>query len=270
MYQEMKKHPVLYSFLGVGAVMVSWAASYSIFYYSHREPVPIEGIDRKQFVYWAENGLPPQEFIAKMDTDVMEMLQKQNSEFLSPDSFAYKRVMSILVNLLKNSDEPELNNKPFKLFLVNNPDICTCMVTPNRSIFFFTGLFNIIHRNDEIAAILAHELGHVVARHHKEMMSSLGFLVSKQHKDFKHSRLMEYEADYAGILLLAKALYNPEAAIRLMKALDGIAIDANTPNYEYTNMTHPTSKSRTEYLTSYLPEARYVYETSRKKKQKYH
>eukprot|EP00879_Flechtneria_rotunda_P023430 GHRR01024782.1.p1 GENE.GHRR01024782.1~~GHRR01024782.1.p1 ORF type:complete len:248 (+),score=80.18 GHRR01024782.1:379-1122(+) len=56
--------------------------------------------------------------------------------------------------------------------VINSPDV-NAFVAPGGKVVAFTGLLRIIRTEDELAAVLAHEVSHVLARHHAERLSQL-------------------------------------------------------------------------------------------------
>ena len=66
-----------------------------------------------------------------------------------------------------------------------------------------------------------------------------------------HSRICETEADYIGLFLMARACYDPKAAVSLWKKMK--EFDKMAPP-EFLS-THPSSESRIETLRRLLPEA---------------
>lgn len=71
--------------------------------------------------------------------------------------------------------------------------------------------------------------------------------------DLPFSRKCENEADYIGLMMMAKSCYNPEEAINLWKRMS----DQSIINPEITTFlsTHPSHKRRIENIRSWLPEA---------------
>ena len=128
----------------------------------------------------------------------------------------------------------------------------TCPASANASVTPSTGLIlvysgilrHVVANSDELAAILGHELAHVIANHSKSRMStnivasivSLPFivpllltlvyeplivfaapLVPIAASVFYISRKQEKEADYIGMLLMADAGFDPSAAVNVWK-----------------------------------------------------
>jgi Zn-dependent protease with chaperone function len=118
---------------------------------------------------------------------------------------------------------------------------------------------------------LAHEAGHVVARHSAEQLGFFNILLWMEFAvnlvfnarfitnrlfllggRLPYSRKLELEADYIGLMLLAKTCrYSVDVAPDVFETLgraQGLHIEMLT--------THPTSEHRTEALRQALPEAR--------------
>lgn len=99
----------------------------------------------------------------------------------------------------------------------------------------YTGLLELLAREDELAAVLAHETGHVLARHHAERLSSsnaymllqlLGSLllgITLPDAAFMlgvflpYSRRAEHEADVLGLRLMARACYDPDGSTTMLQ-----------------------------------------------------
>jgi metalloendopeptidase OMA1, mitochondrial len=75
--------------------------------------------------------------------------------------------------------------------------------------------------------------------------------------DLPFSRKCEKEADYIGLLLMAKACYNPEEAVNLWQRMS----DNSKANPELAAFlsTHPSHKKRIESIRSWLPEAKELF-----------
>ncbi|KAF9602811.1 hypothetical protein IFM89_031580 [Coptis chinensis] len=84
----------------------------------------------------------------------------------------------------------------------------------------------------EVSAVIAHEVGHVVARH----------LVEFQHM-LLNRRKRELEAYYIGLLLMASARYNPRIAVELWKN-----ISLSYPDFSKGDHEHPSVEERANSL----------------------
>ncbi|KAG9149684.1 hypothetical protein Leryth_012408 [Lithospermum erythrorhizon] len=147
---------------------------------------------------------------------------------------------------------------------------------PVRKIVVFTGLINYLESDTEIATVVGHEIGHAIARHGSEgitcnlwmiiLMLGLHLLfnapevISKTCKyllALPHSRRMEKEADYIGLLLMASAGYDPRSAPKVYEKMGKLSGHSNRAD-EYVS-THPIGKNRAQLLDKVMDEALIIY-----------
>jgi predicted Zn-dependent protease len=74
------------------------------------------------------------------------------------------------------------------------------------------------------------------------------------------SRQQESEADHLGMILMAKAGYDPHAALDLWKRMAEIAQGQRPPEWL---STHPSEATRVERIQGWLPEAMSYYKPAR-------
>ena len=146
----------------------------------------------------------------------------------------------------------------------------------------FTGLFKIVKNDDQLASVIAHEIAHVTAKHVHEKLSrdlavktvgAVGMIggmaggVSGLTVDalsqvyglttgisgFAFDRAKEKEADYVGLMYMARAGYDPQEAIRVIEALE--LESANDPVQPAILSTHPSHPERILQLIDAMPKA---------------
>lgn len=156
--------------------------------------------------------------------------------------------------------------------------------SPGGKIMFFTGIINQLKlTDDEIAAIMGHEMAHALREHGRERMSqayaqqtglnllgamtgmsaSTGQMVQVAAQlalTLPHSRGQESEADIMGLELLARAGYNPNAAVSLWQKM---AQATGGGNGSFTS-THPSSSERIANLQAAIPQVMPLYEQARR------
>jgi predicted Zn-dependent protease len=154
-------------------------------------------------------------------------------------------------------------------------DMANAFVLPNNHVFVMSGLFQFIQNEDDLAAVLGHEMAHNLARHVGEKVSGsivvsllarLSLLVdpsgvlltiflpaSNLLRELPHSRTQESEADQIGIHLAAQACYDPRAAKRVFQAMKE-ATKAGQQPPEFLS-THPSHESRIVQFDQWLPDA---------------
>lgn len=150
---------------------------------------------------------------------------------------------------------------------------------PGNKIGVHSGLIELVANQDELAAVIGHEIGHVMARHSNERMSqetavntgisliqavaapqtalgqtAMGLLgVGAQYGIIlPYSRTHESEADIIGLDLMAKAGFNPRASITLWEKM---AAAGNGQEPAEFMSTHPSHSTRIDELNSHMTKA---------------
>ncbi|KIK68794.1 hypothetical protein GYMLUDRAFT_153513 [Collybiopsis luxurians FD-317 M1] len=161
-------------------------------------------------------------------------------------------------------------NKEWNVLVVDERKIVNAAATPG-TVIVFTGILPVCKDEQGLAAVLSHEIGHVVARHTAERLSSqsvyialglflallgidfgISALINKILLELPNSRTQEREADLIGLRLMSKACYNPAAAPEMFARLGQLEAKFRSP--EFFN-THPSSQSRVMDLEQRLGEA---------------
>jgi predicted Zn-dependent protease len=172
------------------------------------------------------------------------------------------------------------NNKP--TFTVVRHDAANAFVLPNNHIFVMTGLFQFARDEDELAAVLGHEMAHNLARHVGEKVSGnfvvqvlarISLLVDPSGvlltvflptatllRELPHSRIHELEADHIGMHLAAMACYDPAAAQRVFRRMKEDAEASSSSQPPAFLSTHPSHESRIKKMADWLPETRRILE----------
>lgn len=200
---------------------------------------------------------------------------------VNKDRARYNEIQEIMRRITAVVDLPQL---PYNVTLFQT-NIVNAAAAPGGSMMVFAGLYDpkvgLVSDTDEMAAVLGHEIAHVNCRHVTEQMSKvvplsilaeLGSqaLARRDHEAAAwavrglfiagtafwmpaYSRSNETEADRIGTLYMARAGYDPRAAIRIWKR----AADQAKGKHDQTSLfaTHPCDKKRYEDLTKLLPEA---------------
>lgn len=153
----------------------------------------------------------------------------------------------------------------------------------------FTGLFQIVENDDQLASVLAHEISHVTAEHVNERLSQelavnsvgtvglvglgvgganplLGSAVLEAYglgtgvTGLAFDRKKEKEADFIGLHYMARAGYDPREAVKVLEKLDEISAGQATPPAWLS--THPSNPERILQLEEEMPKALKDYEQS--------
>ena len=150
---------------------------------------------------------------------------------------------------------------------------------PGNKIGVHTGLIQLVDNQDQLAAVIGHEIGHVLARHSNERLSqetavstglamvqsvtqpqtalgqtALGLLgVGAQYGVIlPYSRIHETEADTIGLDLMARAGFEPRQSINLWLKMDKAAQGGQPIEFM---STHPSHGSRIDNLNQHMNQA---------------
>jgi predicted Zn-dependent protease len=158
-------------------------------------------------------------------------------------------------------------------------DTPSAFALPCGSVDVNTGLFQVVKTEDQLAAVMGHEIAHVVARHPEERISrealvgtgaavlgaaapDLAGLASSAATlglILPFSREQESEADVIGLQYMARAGYNPRAAVQVWQNF-AAASSGEPPAFL---STHPSHGDRIARLQEQMPEAMTIYEAHR-------
>ena len=205
-------------------------------YYACLDEVPLT--KRKRFLATSatfERSIGNQQYQA--------LLKQYNGQILPKNHRASQTVHRVGSRIAKVTQEfckehhlKHMAHTPFTYTVVRS-DQANAFVLPGNHIFVLTGLFRYIRDEDDLAAVLGHEMAHNVARHVGERVSgnlavnaiaSLLYLVDPSGflpaifmpaanllHELPHSRENESEADRIGLELSARACYDPKAGKRV-------------------------------------------------------
>ncbi|MGB0370508.1 MAG: M48 family metallopeptidase [Opitutales bacterium] len=168
-------------------------------------------------------------------------------------------------------------------FVVFDDDQVNAFAMAGGKVGVYTGLIDLVDTEDELAAVVGHEIAHVTARHSNERMSQqllaagLGaalYLGTGDMEDdtrlmvmaaygagsqfgvlLPFSRLHESEADEIGLYYAARAGYDPRAAITFWEKMK--AQKSGSPP-EWAS-THPADETRIRRLQELMPGALEIY-----------
>ncbi len=190
--------------------------------------------------------------------------EKYEIREFSEDEEAY----IILQRLQKNIIDKEFKDENFKVHHIMDKNINAYYIGAGN-IMIFEGILNELESNGELAALIAHEIGHGIKKHLSEdMRRNLGLtilnILFNQFTDNQYqtmtnvfqtlvsrgySREQEREADIYAVDLMMRAGYDPQGLVDLMKLFKEKS--ANVKLLEFTQ-THPIPESRIEYINEYI------------------
>ncbi len=175
----------------------------------------------------------------------------------------------------------------WRYHLVDNPKVANAFVLPGGKVFVFSGLFRYIGNEDELAVVVGHEVTHALRSHGVigaqraqkagliGALLNIGMAVAKVNPNTAQtvnrvyqtgvtlgylrpfSRKQEYEADSVGLMLMAKAGYDPRAALSFWQKFSRVA--GRVPEYL---ATHPSPGHRIANIKALMPKALALYNQS--------
>ncbi len=242
--------------------------------------VPITG--RKQL-----SLIPASEINALSFQQYGEFLRQSK---LSEDKEAVSMVRRVGINIqkavedyfAKNNMMNQLQGYQWEFNLVESEEInAWCM--PGGKVVVYTGILPVTKDETGLAVVMGHEIAHAVAQHGAERMShgllqqlgGMALSVALQDEPettrniflaaygigstigviYPFSRTHESEADRMGLIFMAMAGYNPEAAIDFWTRMSQSG-GAKPPEWL---STHPSDETRISDIRKYLPEALQYY-----------
>lgn len=206
---------------------------------------------------------------------------------LDTSSTTYRRINTVFNNLRPYADQLNQTGTKFnwQLAVLKNDQV-NAYVAPGGKVVFYTGIVNKLNLTDaEIAAIMGHEMVHALEEHAKQKIGAqaltdlalnlgLGYagvgqagtaaaqLGSQIGIGLPYSRNLESRADQGGLMLMARAGYNPQAAITLWNKMS--SYDGGKQGLAFLS-THPSNSARTEAMRKNLSQAQALYNQSNKK-----
>jgi len=223
------------------------------------------GVQRNQLLIVSEKEMT--QSAVKAYKKVLAKAKKDGT--LNPDPKMTKRVRTIAKRLIPQTaifrkDAPDWD---WEINVIDSPELnAWCM--PGGKIVVYSGIIKKLKlTDDELAAIMGHEIAHALREHGRERASeavlkqfglqalALGAGIQGPYLDLANlvadltfalpfSRLHETEADRIGVELGARGGYNPYAAVKVWQKMSEISKDAPPEILS----THPSNKSRMKDL----------------------
>ena len=172
-------------------------------------------------------------------------------------------------------------------FVVFDSKEANAFCLPGGKVGIYTGILPITKDEAGLATVIGHEIAHAVARHGAERVSE-GILLqtgggllgaslssadprtqvlvmtaygvgSKLGRELPHSRGQESEADHIGLIYMARAGYDPEAAVGFWQRFAAHSRSQGGGGTPVFLRTHPLDTVRIQQIQQWLPEAKANY-----------
>lgn len=214
-----------------------------------------------------------QEKVAENRLALADMMEGQNLE-LEQSGPSYERVKR-LINRLSHTAEVQ---QELDVYTVDAGDAVNAFAMGGNTIVVYQELIDRLPEDDELVVVLSHEMAHILGQHNSDNTEQkrgalwgvasavVGIAVviatdgSTAAGDLaetstamvgtgvvrSYGRAMEHEADHIGMLLMAKAGYDPATAIEVWDNADSILGAGGGPSFFSSHPSHGNRKKRLE------------------------
>jgi predicted Zn-dependent protease len=238
------------------------------------------GVDRQQRM--AVSSEQVNAGAQKAYAQMMAEAQKKNA--LDRDAAQVARVKNIVSRLVKQTPvfRDDAASWPWEVHVISLDEVnAWCM--PAGKMAIYTGLINKLQAtDDELAAVMGHEIAHALREHSREQMSQqmgtqaaigiagalfgigelgqgVGNMVADVTLNKPKSRTHETESDRIGVELAARAGYDPHAAVTLWEKMAKLG-GGQPPQFL---STHPSHESRIADLKEYSAKVAPLYQAAK-------
>jgi predicted Zn-dependent protease len=227
---------------------------------------------------------------------MMSMSYQQYAEFIKTNTLSTNKDAVDLVRrvgtriqkaveqyMAQNKVADALKGYQWEFNVVESPDVnAWCM--PGGKVVVYTGILPVTKDETGLAVVMGHEVAHAVAEHGRERMSqqmlaqagaaALDVALAKNTQQTRDlwmsaygvgaqygallpfSREHESEADHLGLVFMAMAGYDPNAAVGFWERMAGASGGAKPAEFL---STHPSDETRIRQIKERLPEAMKYY-----------
>jgi len=180
------------------------------------------------------------------------------------------------------ADRPDFR---WRFVVLDDPKQVNAFCLPGGKVAVYTGMFPVARDTAGLAVVMGHEIAHAIARHGAERISQamaaqaggtllgawLGGGPSSQvvlaayglgaqvGVLLPYGRAQESEADQIGLILMARAGYDPAAALDFWRRMEAQSGGKSPPEFL---STHPSHGTREKQIANWLPEARRYFQAS--------
>jgi len=218
----------------------------------------------------------------KMGSSSFDEMKK--NEKISSNKTINQFVQCVADAVTKNVPK-SVHDGAWEVVVFDSPQV-NAFALPGGKIGVYTGILKVTEDQHQLAAIIGHEVGHVIEHHSNERMSSnqlsqagltlAGSLMASNEIEnqkiwmtglglglqygvlMPYGRSHESEADIVGQDLMAKSGFKPDASIKLWQ---NMAMLSKESPPEFMS-THPSNQTRIKQLTAHLPQSSIFYKAS--------
>jgi predicted Zn-dependent protease len=220
--------------------------------------------------------------LSKMGSSSFDEMKKK--EKISKDKVVNDFVQCVANAVTKNVPK-SVHDGAWEVVVFDSKQV-NAFALPGGKIGVYTGILNVTENQHQLAAIIGHEVGHVIEHHSNERMSSnqltqtglklAGSVMTSQNIEnqniwmaglglglqygvlMPYGRSHESEADIVGQDLMAKSGFEPAASIELWRNMAKLSKQSQP---EFMS-THPSNQTRIKQLTAHLSKSETLYKAS--------
>jgi predicted Zn-dependent protease len=200
-----------------------------------------------------------------------ELEQQQHVRYVQdPQVVAFVKGITDRILPLAEKDRPDVE---WQVSVIDDPRTVNAFATPGGYLYVYSGLLLAASNDAEVAGVLGHESGHVVARHSaRQMVDALGLQTvaaialgkdpgalsqivagaGGQGLMLANSRGDETEADEYGARYTSGAGYDPDGLVTFFQKLQ--KTEGQQPGYAKFLSDHPATPDRISHLEAYIVE----------------
>jgi len=214
----------------------------------------------------ATDVLLPPEQEAKLGQQIEQELASQVRFITDPKVTSY---VSDVEGRIVAAAKTEAPNLSIKLHVIDDAKTVNAFATPGAQLYVYTGLLLAAKDESELAAVLGHETGHIIARHparqtvnqfgldalkgvvlgqNGSLLTSMAAQIGSQGYLAANSRADETEADEYGARFASRAHYDPRALGEFLQRISS----GEAPGIMVFLQDHPTTPDRVEHLNAYI------------------
>ncbi len=251
------------SYFKIRLIIALAVAGFALFsYFGSSQFNPVTG--EKQYISLTQD----QEVVLGLQA-VPQMVQQHGGAYPDPELQDY--VDEVGFHLVQNSLAAD-RGWEFEFTLLRDSQTVNAFALPGGQIFITAALYNQLETEGQLAGVLGHEIGHVLARHGAQriakseltqglvgavavgaesydaarMASLVGSMVN-----MKYGRDDELESDQLGVQIMGEAGYDPRAMIGVMRILEAANQGAAPPEFM---STHPDPGNRVGQIENMIQE----------------
>ena len=199
---------------------------------------------------------------------------------VDPSPSANRPVEATGTRIARVAERPDYK---WRFVVIDDPKQQNAFCLPGGKVAVYSGIFPIAQDTNGLAVVLGHEIAHALARHGAERMSQglaaeaggtlLGAVLGSSPSAnavlaaygagaqvgvlLPFSRTQESEADHIGLILMARAGYDPHGALAFWQRMERAAGGGSPPEFL---STHPSHGTREQQIEAWLPEAMRYYD----------